>query len=51
MEHAQVKNEDTSVHCDLCNLWIHVYCVDVSSAEYGKAKPSMLPWYCPLCAK
>ena len=48
---SEVKNEDESVQCDLCNKWNHVFCVDISSAEYEKLKLSTLPWYCPICAK
>ena len=47
----EVKNEDESVQCDLCDKWSHAFCVDISSAEYEKLKISTLPWYCPICAK
>ena len=47
----EVKNKDESVQCDLCDKWNHVFCVDISSAEYEKLKLSRLPWYCPICAK
>ena len=29
----EVKNEDESVQCDLCDKWSHAFCVDISSAE------------------
>ena len=46
-----VKNEDESVQCDLCDKWNYVVCVDISSVECEKLKHSILPWYCPMCAK
>ena len=45
----EVKNEDESVQCDLCNKWSHIFCVDISSTKYEKLKLSKLPWYCPIC--
>ena len=30
----EVKNEDKSVQCDLCDKWNHIFCVDMSSAKY-----------------
>ena len=47
----EVKNEDESIQCDLCDKWNHNFCVDVSSAKYEKLKLSMLLRYCPTCEK
>ena len=45
------NNKGESVQYDLCDKCNHVFCVNVSSAEYEKLKVSTLPWYCPICAK
>ena len=34
----EVKNEDESVQCDLCDKWNHVFCANVSSSEYENLK-------------
>ena len=47
---TEVKNEDLSIQCDLCNKSNCVLCVNISSAKYGKLKLSTLPWYCLICA-
>ena len=46
----EVENENELVQCELCDKWNHVFCVDISSAEYEKLKPSARPWCCPKCA-
>ena len=45
---VEVKNEDESVQCDLCDKWNQI-CVDISSLKYEKLRLSALPWYCPIC--
>ena len=47
----EVKNEDESGQCDLCNKWNHAFYVDISFAEYEQLKLSNLQWYCLVCAK
>ena len=47
----EVKQDDKSVQCDLCNKWNHIECVDVSSAYYEKLQNDTKPWYCPNCSK
>ena len=46
---GEVKNEDESVQCDLCDKWNHIFCVDISSVKYEKLRLSALLWYCPIC--
>ena len=46
---VEVKNEDESVQCDLCDKWNHIFCVDISSVKYEKLRLSALLWYCPIC--
>ena len=29
----EIKNEDESVQCDLCDRWNHIFCAGISSAE------------------
>ena len=47
----EVKQDDKSVQCDLCNKWNHIECVDISSAYYEKLQNDTKPWYCPNCSK
>ena len=37
---GEVKNEDESVQCDLCDKWNHIFCVDISSVKYEKLRIS-----------
>ena len=37
---GEVKNEDESVQCDLCDKWNHIFCVDISSVKYEKLRLS-----------
>ena len=43
----EVRNDDDSIQCDLCDKWKHINCVNVSKQKYEKLKndPSP-PWYC-----
>ena len=43
----EVKNNDKSVLCDLCNKWNLIECVGIDSAYYEKLQKDTEPWYCP----
>ena len=47
----EVKQDDKSIQCDLCNKWNHIKCVGISSAYYEKLQNDTKPWYCPNCSK
>ena len=47
----EVKQDDKSVQCDLCNKWNHIEGVGISSAYYEKLQNDTKPWYCPNCSK
>ena len=47
----EVKNNDKSVLCDLCNKWNLIECVGIDSAYYEKLQKDTKPWYCPNCSK
>ena len=46
----EVKQEDRSVQCDLCNKWNRIGCVGINSAHYEKLQNDTKPWYCPNCS-
>ena len=41
-----VENNHKAIHCDSCDLWIHIVCNDISDAEYECLKTEDDPWYC-----
>ena len=45
----EVKNDDESVQCDLCDKWNDINCDSVSKQKYEKSKNDPSPWYCTLC--
>ena len=45
----EVKNDDKSIQCDLCNKWNNIHCVNVSKKKYEKLKNDPLPWYRSFC--
>ena len=47
----EVKNNDKSVLCDLCNKWNHIECVGIDSAYYEKLQKDTKRWYCPNCSR
>ena len=44
----EVKNNDNSVQCDLCDLWYHNNCVDILKKKNETSKTDPLPWFCPF---
>ena len=47
----EVKQDDKSVQCYICNKWNHIECVGISSAYYEKVQNDTKPYYCPNCSK
>ena len=35
--------------CDVCNLWLHLYCVGLDETEYLRLGESDQTWLCPDC--
>ena len=43
----EVKDNDLSDFCNLCEKWIHTACIGES--QYKNLKKIPLSWYCPNC--
>ena len=46
----EVKDDDKSVQCNLCDRWIHINCAEINHEKYEKLKKDLLVWYCADCA-
>ena len=42
-------NDGNSIFCDFCNLWTHLKCSGLSTAEFLSFSNSASKWYCPKC--
>ena len=38
----EVKDNDASVCCDICNMWSHIKCVNISSKTYVKLQDDIV---------
>ena len=45
----EAEDDDKSVQCDLCDLWIHINCAEINHQKYEKPKKDPLAWYCVDC--
>ena len=46
----EVKDQDPSICCDICNMWSHIECVNKSPKTYEKLQnDDISAWYCPIC--
>ena len=49
---SEVKDNDLSISCDICNMWSHIECVNISSKTYVKPQDDVISaWYCPICVR
>ena len=44
-----VAKTHRAVLCDICDLWQHIKCVNISPSDYEKLSTSDEPWNCPKC--
>lgn len=47
-----VKKEDKAVSCEICNLWFHISCENVTAEQYkflAKEENSRIHWFCSDC--
>ena len=45
-----VRNNQKGLLCDLCGLWCHIKCANVSGKEYDNyCELAKFNWLCPLC--
>ena len=47
---AVAKNHN-AVCCDICNLWVHIKCNNMTKLCYRKLQQSHEPWDCQKCIK
>ena len=44
--------QERMVQCDLCELWLHPRCVNLTDADCDRlGETPDVPWYCPRCAQ
>ena len=49
---SKVKDNDSSIRCDICNMWSHIECVNISPKTYVKLQDDdVSAWYCPICVR
>ena len=41
-----VSDKDKAVECDLCELWVHIKCKNLTYLDYGYLQNSNESWYC-----
>jgi hypothetical protein len=47
---SKVKDDDDGIQCDICMVWFHSECEDVSQEMYKEmAANKQLHWYCKAC--
>ena len=46
-----VEKNHNAVCCDICNLWVHIKCNNITKFCYRKLQNSQDPWYCKKCIK
>lgn len=44
-----VKNNDSAMRCDNCEIWVHNLCSGISTHTYETMKNSSCTWICPAC--
>ena len=44
-----VSDKDKAVQCDLCELWVHIKCNNLSNLDYRYLQNSNESWYCIEC--
>ena len=44
---GEVRDNDSSFQCDLCNNWNHAGCLNIVTEKFEKLKKDPLPWYSP----
>jgi len=47
-----VHDGDKALFCEICNLWYHIKCPNITAAIYGVLQKSPgVHWYCEGCDK
>ena len=46
-----VANNHQAIHCDKCNLWIHMKCNKINKQTYNYLKSDNSHWFCISCTK
>ena len=46
-----VAKSHNAVWCDICNLWVHIKCNNITKYCYRKLQNDKEPWHCKKCIK
>ena len=46
-----VAKNHNAVCCDICHLWVHIKCNNITKFCYRKLQQSHERWYCQKCIK
>ena len=46
-----VAKNHNAVSCDICDLWVHISCNNITKYCYRKLQKDKSPWYCKTCIK
>ena len=44
-----VDDNDYSIYCDKCNLWVHIKCNNLNCLDYQYLNENDDPWFCLKC--
>ena len=45
-----VKDDNRGIQCDICDLWYHAECIDMTTDEYNFLSQSEVGWNCTSCS-
>ena len=46
-----VTTNHNAICCDICNLWVHIKCNNITKYCYRKLQSDKEPWYCKKCIR
>ena len=44
-----IDDNDSSIYCDKCNLWMHIKCNNLNVLDYQYLNENDDPWFCLKC--
>ena len=47
----EVQDKDPSICCDICNIWSHIECVNISPKILSPGKRSFICLVLPICVR
>ena len=46
-----VTDNQKALYCDMCCLWCHIRCLNITVAQYEALANINVPWFCKSCSK